>query len=234
MSYILEALKKSELQRDIGQVPGIDSEHEKPLRQTSSKWLWAGIGVLLLNAGLLAVLLWPKPEQDASREISRTLEPAPGQQQAPVTAAQDLPQIDAQPPVWRETAPVAPAPTGAVAPPVQSVASIPPVVAVPVIEQQAPVVAAYAAAEPAPVVRAGADDLPLWPQIPVHLFQQLNGGLRLDVHVYSTLPQDRFVLINLQKYHEGEQLQEGPLLDEITSEGVILSFQGQQFRVSAQ
>jgi general secretion pathway protein B len=87
-----------------------------------------------------------------------------------------------------------------------------------------------------PVEEAGADinSLPVWPQIPGHLFQQFKGGIRLDVHVYSDAPQDRFVLVNMQKYRAGDQLQEGPLLDEITLEGVILSFQGQQFRVLAQ
>ncbi len=66
------------------------------------------------------------------------------------------------------------------------------------------------------------------------IFQRLSGGLRLDVHVYSDKPRDRFVLINLQKYHEGEQLQEGPVLDEITVDGVVLSLQGQQFLVRSQ
>ncbi|HHJ16312.1 MAG TPA: hypothetical protein ENJ80_06400 [Gammaproteobacteria bacterium] len=239
MSYILEALKKSELQREIGQVPGIDSEHEKPLRPASGKWLWVGIGVLLLNAGLLAVLLWPKAEQDTAREAGRIADPAARQQPAPVVQAPrriDKPAapvaetVRQQQPVRREPVPVA----APLTPPVQQAASLPPAAAPqPVIEQPA-VSVQPGYARPEPAARAGLDDLPLWPQIPGHLFRQLSGGLRLDVHVYSAMSQDRFVLINLQKYHEGEQLQEGPLLDAITSEGVILSFQGQQFRVSAQ
>jgi len=77
-------------------------------------------------------------------------------------------------------------------------------------------------------------ELPVWPQVSTHIFQKLRGNLRLDVHVYSERPRDRFVLINLQKYREGERLQEGPVVDEITAEGVVLSLQGEKFLVRAQ
>ncbi|MEA2080737.1 MAG: general secretion pathway protein GspB, partial [Pseudomonadota bacterium] len=87
---------------------------------------------------------------------------------------------------------------------------------------------------PRPAVEAASPALPVWPQIPSHLFQQLSASLRLDVHVFSDQPQKSFVLINMQKYRGGEKLQEGPQLDEITPEGVILSFRGQRFRLQAQ
>ncbi len=77
------------------------------------------------------------------------------------------------------------------------------------------------------------EDLPVWPQIPQALFAQLPDSLRLDVHVYAKNPAERFVLVNLQKYREGETLREGPLLEAITPEGVILSFRGQRFRMLA-
>jgi general secretion pathway protein B len=88
-------------------------------------------------------------------------------------------------------------------------------------------------ASPQPVVETESrnNNLPVWPQVSSQLFQQINSGLRLDVHVYSKLPEERFVLINMQRYREGEQLQEGPVVDEITPSEVILSFRGQRFRV---
>lgn len=76
--------------------------------------------------------------------------------------------------------------------------------------------------------------LPVWPKVSSRILSALGGGLRLDVHVYAEAPADRFVLINLQKYHEGEQLQEGPVLDAITPEGVVLSYRGERFVVRAQ
>ncbi|MFQ5645147.1 MAG: hypothetical protein ACE5FQ_15835, partial [Thiogranum sp.] len=73
MSYILEALKKAELQRDIGQVPGIGSEHEKPPRQVSGKWLTVVAVFLVLNLVLLAWLLWPDAGRDTGDDYSPVL-----------------------------------------------------------------------------------------------------------------------------------------------------------------
>jgi general secretion pathway protein B len=52
--------------------------------------------------------------------------------------------------------------------------------------------------------------------------------LHIDMHVYANNPKDRFVLINMHKYTEGQLMSEGPRLDEITPEGVTLFFKGQQ------
>jgi general secretion pathway protein B len=53
--------------------------------------------------------------------------------------------------------------------------------------------------------------------------------LHLDVHVYATNPIERFVYINMRKYHEGAVLQEGPTVEHIRRDGVVLNFQGLRF-----
>jgi len=53
--------------------------------------------------------------------------------------------------------------------------------------------------------------------------------LHLDVHVYSTKPAERFVYINMRKYHEGAALQEGPIVERIRRDGVVLNYQGLRF-----
>jgi len=203
-------------------VPGIGSEHEKPPYTATGKWLWLVVAFLVLGLLLLMWLLW---SDQASPQLDLVIE-EPAQVSAPTPAA--------SPPVVppaRRAAPdtLLPAAVPVVTEPVPMLA--------PVVESSVPAGFVTEQAQDIQPVEETAMDinsLPVWPQIPGHLFQQLRGGIRLDVHVYSDLPQDRFVLINLQKYRTGEQLQEGPLLDEITQEGVILSFQGQQFRVRAQ
>jgi general secretion pathway protein B len=56
----------------------------------------------------------------------------------------------------------------------------------------------------------------------------VQGGLRLDVHVYSEQPADRMVFINNRKYVEGQRLDGGLLLQEITPEGAVLTSGGQR------
>ncbi len=53
--------------------------------------------------------------------------------------------------------------------------------------------------------------------------------LHLDIHVYSEVPAERFVFINMSKQREKSQLSEGPLVEEITPDGVVLAYRGKSF-----
>lgn len=53
--------------------------------------------------------------------------------------------------------------------------------------------------------------------------------LHLDIHVFSEVPADRFVFINMSKHRENSQLSEGPVVDEITADGVVLTYRGKSF-----
>ena len=53
--------------------------------------------------------------------------------------------------------------------------------------------------------------------------------LHIDIHVYSEVPSERFIFINMKKYTEGETLIAGPTLETITIEGAILSLKNTLF-----
>jgi len=53
--------------------------------------------------------------------------------------------------------------------------------------------------------------------------------LHLDIHVFSDIPEDRFVFINMSKQRENSKLAEGPMVEEITPEGVVLEYRGTSF-----
>ena len=58
MSYILEALKKADQERDIGAVPNLATPHETqrpPAR--SHRWLWVVALLLVMNVALAVMLL---------------------------------------------------------------------------------------------------------------------------------------------------------------------------------
>ena len=57
--------------------------------------------------------------------------------------------------------------------------------------------------------------------------------LHLDVHVYATKPAERFVYINMRKYREGATLAEGPVLERIRRDGVVLNYQRSAIRAAA-
>jgi general secretion pathway protein B len=64
--------------------------------------------------------------------------------------------------------------------------------------------------------------------------QQALPELHLDVHVFGTKPSERFVYINMRKYHEGATLQEGPVLEHIRRDGAVLNFHGVRFLLPRQ
>ena len=58
--------------------------------------------------------------------------------------------------------------------------------------------------------------------------------LHLDVHVYAAKPAERFVYINMHKYQEGNTLAEGPVLERIRRDGVVLDYRGKRFLLPRQ
>jgi len=58
--------------------------------------------------------------------------------------------------------------------------------------------------------------------------------MKLDIHVYSANPAERFVFVNMRKYVEGQSLSEGPLVERITPEGAVLNQRGTRFLLPRQ
>jgi len=53
--------------------------------------------------------------------------------------------------------------------------------------------------------------------------------LHLELHAFSAQPKDRFVFINGRKYKEGDRLAEGPMLVEVAPTGAVLTHAGRRF-----
>jgi general secretion pathway protein B len=230
MSYILDALKKAEHERDLGRVPRLESMQDSaPPRRRSAVWLIAG--ALLINAGVLAWWLRPTaPPAAVSSErrpvpVPRAVPPAV----VPAPAAVTAPSASvAAPATVPKTVPEStPTPVAAAVAP--RTVQAPPVVSAP------PRAGAesMAATPPAnvPSVPAVAPAPPLLRDLPAE-FRAAVPALSLDVHVYAPTASGRFVLINMKKYREGEQLAEGPRIEEITADGVVLNYQGERFRIA--
>ena len=236
MSYILEALKKAEKQRELGQIPGIESG--EPVVPGGPKHRWALMLSLIVGLNLLVLLFvfWMRGDTDTDRQLSdantaehrvpdaTTALPASAKKPAPSTEVIARTPVPVTPPIV--IAPVAVVPTQPLKPLPAAAAVVP----VKPAKIKKPVQSTVASTSPASTETVS---LPVWPQIPDHLYQQINKNLTLDVHVFDEKNENRFVLINMRKYYEGDQLQEGPLLDEITQSGINLSFRGERFRVEA-
>ncbi len=221
MSFILDALKKSESERqgrsgaDFASIPAGTSTPRRNF------WLWLTGLLLAVNlAVLLGILLRPAPD---------------GAPAVPAAAGTVSAPIESRAPAAPPPAP-APAASGAgdfaeqVASAREARADLPAADAM----APAPATAEPGPAEAAePVTRVAAAPPPA-ERMPTIDELRLDGGLdlpelRVDLHVYSAQPADRFVFINMHKYRENARLKEGPVVREIRTDGIALEHNGRVF-----
>lgn len=75
-------------------------------------------------------------------------------------------------------------------------------------------------------------DLPeLWQMPPA--FRAGVPKLNISVHVYAPQPSSRFVIIDRKKYWEGDELNNGLLIEAIVPQGLVMDYQGRQFRIGS-
>jgi general secretion pathway protein B len=206
MSFILDALKKSETDRQQQSNTEFAGVPTNPGKTAVPRWFWV-VGVLLaINLAVLAgLLLQPAavpppavPDHTANSILPTTrTDAAPSFEEKVATAQRNPPE---QQPDDAGVIVETPATTM-----VQSV----------LISQDPSAVPATDRYPSIQEVRAsGSSGLP---------------ELHLDIHVYSSEPAARFVFINMVKQREGSRLKEGPQVVEITPNGVVLEYQGQMF-----
>jgi general secretion pathway protein B len=237
MSFILDALKKSESDRQRQSGPALFEVRVAPPRTRLPRWAIAIALLLVLNLG---VVLWMLLRHQTHAN-------APPVTMAGATAPGPVPAAPAAPPPAAPPTP-APAPASS-APPVPMVAASAAVAAsapTPAVPPAADATAPASGAEPtspedyapaeepaAPglgshVRRGTASGVPLYEELATtpgtHLPQ-----LRLDLHVFAGRPEERFVMVNMHKLREGDSLPEGVHLDSITPEGAVMSYQGTKF-----
>ncbi len=284
MSFILDALRKSEHARQRQTGPGLAEVPVAAPRSKTNVWATAAVALLVVNLLAVGVLLLRRAQQQDSTATASAIAPGNAPAAAPATASpagiQGAPMAanaanptlaapplataqtpaitqSAQPPSRRPAVndatsrnPLADevaAADGGYEPSVQAAAASVPTGPPAVVSNAAGIKrgsvvyapipeaadAPYAAAPAAPAVQPaaatpretlpGADELTARGSLP---------ALHLDLHVYATQAQQRFIFVNSRKYREGETLAEGPVVEQITADGAVLNFRGSRFKLA--
>lgn len=71
MSYILEALKRAERERALGDVPTLTAPFQESVKRRPSLWPWVLGALFVVNAAVLAYLYWPVARGPAIAETAR-------------------------------------------------------------------------------------------------------------------------------------------------------------------
>jgi len=232
MSYILDALKKSEQERGHGKVPGVQTMHSSSLSYRNDKkpyWPYILIVAVILN--LLAILYFiiDKDQPPVIVTGNSTLE-------SPVTEEIKTPETSSSPQKMEPSDPVID----------QKSKTSPTVTDNQVTDSKPPAdiainsIAASSAAETEQqkttsrniktTRSAAAENIAVieFYDLPESIKDQLP-AIIISAHVYSTNPLQRSIVINNNFMEEGEYVIDDLLLREITADGAIFDYQGTRF-----
>jgi len=228
MSYILDALRRSQAERERGRVPGLDAQPGAgaalPPKRTGLPWRWL-LPALLGLAAALALWAWraqpdavpaapplpaatPSPADPAVASLPAQL-PAPTTPTPPAAAAPELPVV--------VSAPASPAPAPALPAPAPS----PPAPAQPVPAAARAVASAPAIAVPAatPLAALTAEQRRELP------------ALALGGSIWSDNAASRFVIVNGQVVREGDAAAPGVTVERIGPKSVLLRWRALRIEV---
>lgn len=209
MSFILDALRKSERDRQTQQGPSVYYAVEAEPQRKAPPW---ALAIIVLLALVLVVLVvnWFRastPEVQivpaaAPVTVAETRRP-----NRPVRSLSTEAEAASPPPI----APPRPDPEFTAAAPASARAQ-------PVTPQQT---------APETTRTASTPTLPSYAEVEAQGLALPD--MNLDVHVYSDDPGQRFVFLNGAKYKEGETTRDGPRVIEIVDQGVVLDYQSRRF-----
>jgi general secretion pathway protein B len=216
MSYILDALKRADAERERGQVPGLHSQASVPTpsaapRRVATRWpvgALLGVGLLLVAAGLWwnsrpgepTVAVQPPPiAAPVERPLPAAEPPAAGRPLPPSVAQEQLPGLTPAQPIL--------APTPAPGPPSSTATSAP--------ARTAPAIAPPSEAKALPALPGDTDAgvrrfADLSPQQRAQLPQLSVAGAS-----YSANPAHRMLIVNGAVVHEGQEVAPGMTLERI-------------------
>ena len=301
MSYILDALRKSERERQLSQVPTLKSEHTLEIDAPKSRLPWIITVLVVSNIGLLSLYFLSQNASTDSQQLSSDMKEissqAPKSVSKPTLAkkssspktviarSQGIQKNKSKrPPSKLNPKPSkrvrSPSNNTIASKPVQKMTTMSPSSSIlnqsssnkpdaidlsslnkevmKSVQQSQPVIPKNATEESSRIIknvesvkapksrikkvrssRLSKSNKALSPQIEriptlrmmSQEFQQRLPEMKVNVYAYSVDPKERFVIVNMDKYRAGQRIADGPVLQEITADSMILKFSGKKFRL---
>ena len=221
MSYILDALRKAEAERERGHVPSIHAQPAFAGAQPSSAPARSRLWMVLLGVGVLIALIFglafylllgrsPTSEVVAPVAAGPVTAPTPAPMPAPAPVASMAVPAVIPPPV-QAAAPSTPRPRPA-----------------PVAAAAKPAAAAVVAVSPVPAASNPDERIYAASELPDDIRRQLP-ALAVGGSMYSPSAKDRIVIINGQVLHEGDRVAPELVVERIRLKAAVLAFKGYRY-----
>lgn len=244
MSYILDALRKSQQARQPGSAPGPrGAVHNISLSLPGGGWWLAAGIVLLLGMVAAALIFWhgtvesipaapleAAPAAPAINPASGRNEKAPAENPANSAISTTSP-VTEKAPLPVETPAKSTAAVRDLAEEAQVPARVTRKKASTARPRSKAVVSRRSAASGSvPALPLVQDDTPLLQQMPVE-FQRALPSMAVTIHVYSHEESQRILFVNNREFHKGDQIESGIRVEEIVPDGAVLSYRGERFKL---
>ncbi len=233
MSYILDALKKAERERDAAQIPTLTTVHDAPSAQ-SRKLVWLILGACFACTALIVgIRSFPvkhspvpaAPETSVRSVAEETTKPPISIHETGITAEGDLASETQQPknPSSGMSArnPAAELKHPPAARQIENKAEVPPAQAKESSPPQVPSVT------PAPEVKE-TPPASATPSPKMASLREAVSKMTMTILSYAEAKSERMVFINDHRYYEGECVDGLYLIESITPEGAWLTYQGER------
>jgi general secretion pathway protein B len=228
MSYILDALRKSDQQRSRGTAPTLFSAQEAAAARKRPGFLVYGLlAAVLIGAGIVIGGLRPWEQQKETARAPIVVAPAVRESAPPQPKSQDTAPVVTPAPVPETTQltrtepkPLARVKRKAESPPREATAAA--------TAKTPPPAEPEAQAESAPAETAELPPVIVMAELPPSIRGELP-QLKFTVHAYAGKPASRIVGIDNRILREGDTVAPGLKLEEITPDGMILSYKGYRF-----
>ncbi len=217
MSYILDALKKSEQERGQGNVPNVQTMHTSSLNYNNKKAYWPYILIIAIVLNLIAIVfVYLQKDQASTGETIDSIDDntIESSTQTAIVLGKEAPS---------ET-PLA----TSVASSTTKTSTVEKNTAKPITTQRNTNAGNWPATTNNQSPPKENNDVIAYYDLPASIKQQLP-TITISAHVYSSNPLLRSIVINNNFLEEGEYILDGLILLEITADGVIMLFQGTRF-----
>lgn len=231
MSYILEALKKSDQQRQRGATPTLSATQVIAVASKQSLLVhYSLLAVVLLGAGITIGWLRPwqaeQPTHTAEPIVVRSPISAPHQVvPIPLSDPSEMARKKTQGFPVQNSIPAVQRPHGVDAKQLNILA--------PGRSEMRDPIASVPASMPErhaiPFDTAQGQNAIAMAELPLQIQQEIP-PMTIQLHAYSSKPMNRLVSINSRMLHEGESLAPGLKLEQITLDGMIFSYKGYRFQ----
>lgn len=224
MSYILDALRRADAERERGHVPSIHAQTGLPnaapaaAGRTPRVGLWIGGGALLLVAAVGATWWLAGGMQRAATPVIAATAPPTAVATAPAPAPASLPATRAESPAV--PAPAASGPAAAARPRPKPAA--------------APATAKTAGTSPdAATTGSGphAGKIYAISELPDEIRRQLP-AVNVGGSMYSPVKSDRILIVNGQVLHEGDKITPELVLEQVRVKSAVLAFRGYRYSIA--